>query len=60
MCAVSVKEQHHFDHETVDMKYGAKILWDKLTNGGKNTDALKAKRDKEKAEALRKDRGFKN
>jgi len=47
-------------NKTVDTKYGAKIVWDKLTNGGKNTDVLKAQRDQEKAEALRKDRGFKD
>ena len=46
--------------KTVDTKYGAKILWDKWTNGGKSTEALKAQRNQEKTEALRKDRGFKD
>ena len=46
--------------KTVDTKYGAKILWDKWTKGGKSTEALKAQRNQEKTEALRKDRGFKD
>jgi len=46
--------------KTIDTKYAAKILADKLINKGQNIETLKAQRDKDKAKAIRRDRGFKD